>query len=166
MAVTVQIDEYNGAGTTETTNISNLNYGNNDSTGLTPATYPITAGNNSFTKFIKFDITNFSTSNKVDNLQFYKSAGTYVTGEGIQCSLRTSSYSAPSYATPTITTYTDQTMPVADPGAANWGIATALAGSLTATGKSDYMKSQLQTTGSTPPGNVNQKTFTIEYDEQ
>ena len=36
------------------------------------------AGNNSFTKYWKFDITNMGASNKVDNLQFYKSAGAYV----------------------------------------------------------------------------------------
>lgn len=166
MAATVQLNEYNGVGTTETTGISNINFGNSDTPNLTPSSTPITAGANSYIKYIKFDLTNLSTSNKIDNLQFYKSAGAYVTGEGIQCSLRTSSYAAPSYATPATTTYTDQTMPTSDPGAANWGIATSLSGSLTATGKSDYLKMQLQTTVSTPPGNVNQKTFTIEYDEQ
>lgn len=166
MPATVQINEYNGAGETETTNVANWNYGNTDAPALTPSSFPITAGQNSFTKYWKLDVTNMGGSNKIDNLQCYKSAGAYVTGEGIQCSLRTSGYSQPAYATPTTSTYSDQTMPTSDPGAANWGIGGSLSGSITVAGKSDRMKAQLQTTVSTPPGNVNQKTFTIEYDEQ
>jgi hypothetical protein len=57
-------------------------------------------------------------------------------------------------------------LPAADPGAANLGILGSLAGTITAAPDfSDYIKTQLQTTGATPPGNVNQKTMTLEYDE-
>ncbi len=166
MAASVQLNEYNTVSETETANIATINYGSTDAPDLDRTVYVITAGQNSYTKYIKLEVTSMGSSNKIDNLQFYKSAGAYVTGEGIQCSLRTSGYVQPAFATPTQTTYTDQVMPVVDPGAANWGIGTALNGSLTAVGKSDRMKSQLQTTGSTPPGDVNTKTFTIDYDEQ
>jgi hypothetical protein len=166
MAATVEIDEANGAGETLSHNVANWNFGANDEKEVVPATYPIVAGQNSYTKYWKLHVTAMGGSNKIDNLQVWKSAGAYVTGEGIQCSLRTSSYAAPTYATPTQSTYTDQAMPTADPAAANYGIGGSLSGSLTGAGSSDYLKAQLQTTGSTPPGNVNQKTFTIQYDEQ
>jgi len=35
-----------------------------------------------------------------------------------------------------------------------------------AVGYSDYLKFQLQTTGSTPQGDLNTKTITFQYDEQ
>ena len=104
---------------------------------------------------------------KIDNIQIWKSAGNYVTGEGIDANLKTSSYVQASYTSPTATTSTVATtvMPTADPAAANLGIAGSLSGNLSAAGYSDYWVSQLQTTGSTPAGDVNQKTFTIQYDE-
>lgn len=160
-----RFDESNGAGETITNGVSTFNYGSADGADLAVATNRITAGNNSFTKYWKLEITNMNGLNAVDNLAMYKSAGAYLTGEGIQTDLRTSSYAAPTYATPTASTYTDQTMPTSAPASANWGIATSLTGQLTAAGKSDYVKSQLQTTASTPPGSANQKTFTITWDE-
>jgi len=165
---TVRFDESNGAGETITNGVTNFNYGNVDTPSMTiDSSSVITAGNNSYTKFWKFEVTAMNGLNQIDSLELYKSAGNYVTGEGIQCNLRTSSYGgAIAYATPTTTTYTDQALATSDPAAANWGIGGALSGTLTAAGKSDYMKSQLQTTGSTPAGSLNQKTFTIKWNEQ
>jgi len=165
MVATVEICESNGAGEVVTHNINNVNYGNADVPNLVPATYPIVAGQRSYHKYIRLHVTG-GTFNKIDNIQIWKSAGNYVTGESIQTNLKTSGYSPETYATPTTDDYTDQAMPIADPGSANLGIAGSLTGSLTAVGYSDYWKSQLKTTTSTPPGNVNQKTFTIQYDEQ
>lgn len=167
MVATVEIDESNGAGETITDGITNGNYGSVDSANLAVATNAVTAGNNSFEKWWKLDFG--GTFNTIDNLQIWKSAGNYVTGEGIDTNLRTSAYGgAESYVTPTETTsvIADQVMPVADPTSANLGISGSLAGSLSSAGKSDYMITQLQTTGATPAGDVNQKTFTFEYDEQ
>jgi hypothetical protein len=168
MAATVRIDESNGAGETITNGISNMNYGSTDAPNLTiDNTTVIVAGQNSMTKYWKFEVTSMGGSNQIDTLELYKSAGAYVTGEGIQCNLRTSSYGGgATYVTPTQTTYTDQALATADPAAANWGIAGTLAGTIVAPGKSDYMKRQLQTTSSSPPGNVNQKTMTIKWNEQ
>lgn len=163
---TVELSESNTVSETVTDGITNLNYGSTDAANLTVASYPIAVGQNSYEKYVRVHVSAMGDSNKIDNIQIWKSAGDYLAGEGIQTNLKTSAYTAETYATPSETTYTDQVMPTADPGAANLGIAGSLTGSLTAVGYSDYWRSQLQTTGSTPPGNANQKTFTIQYDEQ
>lgn len=167
MVATVDISEQNGTspGTTHDA-VANINYGNNDQYEVVPASYPITVGNNSFEKYNRFHVSGMGGSNSIGNLQIWKSLGNYLTGEGIQTNLRTSGYVNTSYATPTITTYTNQTLPVSNPGSANLGIAGTLGGTLTAAGYSDYWKHQLQSTTSTTPGSANQKTFTIQYDEQ
>jgi len=165
MVATVEICESNTVGETVTHNVSNLNYGSADVPNLVVATYPITVGANSYLKYDRVHVTAMGGSNVIDNIQIWKSAGAYVTGEGIQTNLETSAYTAESFATPVQTTYTHNVMPTADPAAANLGIAGSLTGTLTATGYSDYWKHQLQSTGSTPPGSANQKTFSIQYDE-
>lgn len=108
------------------------------------------------------------TFNTVDNLKVWKNSGNYVAGEGIDTNLRESSYGgAETYDTPTETTSTvaTQVYPVAEPSGPNLGIGGSLSGQLTGAGDSDYMVSQLQTTGATPAGNVNQKQFTYQWDE-
>ena len=169
MAIAVfQPSEYNGAGETETANVSSFNVGSVDSANITPGpANAITAGNNAYIKYHKWKCTTFSTLNQISDLRVWKSAGAYNTGVGIQCSARTSAYTQPVYATPVATTYTDQTLPVADPGAANLGIATSLSGTITALNQySDRFKWQLQTTGSTPAGTLNTLTFTFQWLEQ
>ena len=168
MAATVEIDEQNGAAPgSPTHNITNLNYGIVDEPNTDYANHPIPVPGNSMTKYNKLDVTNMGGSNIIDNIRIWKSAGAYLTDEGIQTNLRTSGYAgAASYVDPTTTTYTDQTMPVAEPGTANLGIAGSLSGQLVAAGQSDYWKHQLQAGASTPPGNSNQKTSSIKYDEQ
>lgn len=166
MAATVQLAEFNTGGETETDGISNLNYGSNDSANLVVATYPITVGQHSFEKYVKVHVTAMGGSNQIDNLQIWKSAGAYVTDEMIQTNLTASGYTSVSYATPATASYSGNDCPTADPGGANLGIAGSLSGALTAAGYSDYWKSQLQTGAGTPAGNANQKTYTIQYDEQ
>jgi hypothetical protein len=166
MVATVEICESNTSTEVVTHNVSNINFGSVDMANLVAASYPITVGTQSYTKYIRYHVTAMGGSNRIDNLQVWKSAGNYVTGEGIQCNLRTTGYSAASFATPTQNLYTNQTMPVAAPGAANLGIGGVLTGGITAIGYSDYLLMQLQTTVSTPAGDANQKTFTFQYDEQ
>jgi len=164
----VEICESNGVGETITHNITNINYSNVDEPNSDPsaAGRAIPIGENSYEKWIRLHVTNIQDANAIDNIQIWKSAGAYVTGETIQTNLKTSAYSAETYAQPSKTTYTDQAMPTADPTQANLGIAGSLSGQLTAAGFSDYWRSQTQSTGSTPAGNGNQKTYTIQYDEQ
>ena len=168
MAATVVISESNGAGESVTHNISNLNFGSVDSANLTPSANPIVGGDNSFEKWIRLEITAMGSSNKIDNIQMWKESGDYVTGETIDANLVTTGYTAESYATPTDSTSTkaDTTMPIADPGAANVGIAGSLTGNLTGVGYSDYVVIQMHTTTGSPGGDVNQKSFKIQYDEQ
>ena len=166
MTATFELSESNGAGETVTDGITNLNYGSADQPNLDPATYPITAGQNSYEKWVRCHFT--GTFNKIDNIRIWMSSGTYVTGETIKTNLTTSGYTAASYSQPTQNTSTVATnnMPTSEPSSANLGIGGSLSGSLTSEGYSDYWVSQLQTTTSTPPGDVNTKTFTIKYDEQ
>lgn len=161
------MDESNGVGEDQSANISTYNFGSTDASDLTPASYPITAGTNSFEKWIRLHWTS-GAANQIDNLQAWKVSGNYVTGEVIKTNLTTTGYSAASYATPTSNTSSEATidMPTADPTQANLGIGGNLTGSLSTFGYSDYWVMQLQTTGSTPAGDVNQKSIRIQYDEQ
>ena len=154
--------EANGAGETESTP-TNLNFGSTDAADLTPLSYPITAGENSYEKYIKVKFT--GTFSEIDNIQFWKSAGSYITGESIDWNgqVAIASYTQPVATTSTVAT---TVLPIADPGTANVSIAGSLSGSITVSGNtSDYIVMQLQTTSSTPAGGVNTKTMTCQYDE-
>lgn len=172
LVATVEICESNGGGEAITHNITNINYGSNDSPNLVPATYPITRGDSpagcSFEKWIRLHVTAMGGSLSINNLQIFISnlGGGWQTGEHCQTNLKTGGYSAESYTTPSATCYDDQSCPEADPTTANLGVGGSLAGAIAAPGYSDYWRSQLHTSISTPPGGVNQKTWTLEYDEQ
>jgi hypothetical protein len=103
-------------------------------------------------------------SSKIDNLQIWRTSA--LGGSALhKTNARTSSYVQKSYATPVATTSTqaDQTMPTADPGAANLGIAGSLTGALTATGYSDYLIHQIQTNAGDTTGSTS--TLNLQYDE-
>jgi hypothetical protein len=138
-----------------------LNFGSTSAIDLTPSTYPITAGTNSFEKFVRGGFSGSFT--RIDNIQFWKSAGAYVTGESINWK----GNNAGAYVTPTNATSTIATasVPTADPGTANVSIGAVLTGSLTATGFTDYVVMQMAITSTASAGPVNQKTFTLQYDE-
>ncbi len=167
MVATCEIDEQNGTDPgSPTANITNINYGSDDSPNLTVSGNEIVAGENSFEKWNKMSFT--GTFNTVDNLKIWKNSGAYVTGESIDTNARESAYGgAETYATPTQTTsiVAIETMPEAEPSGPNLGIGGSLGGQLTGVGDSDYLVTQLQTTVSTPAGDVNQKQFTYQYDE-
>lgn len=146
---------------------TNINMGSTIARNLTPSTWPVTAGENSFEKYA---VGRWSGSfTNVDNLQFWMSGSGsgYVTDETINVNATTSSYSAASFVTPTTDASGEAVhlIPTADPAAANVGISGSLAGDLTATGDSDYIVLQLQIGASAPAGAVQQKTFTLQYDE-
>jgi hypothetical protein len=168
MAATVSIEESNGAGPSLTASITNTNMGSTDAVNLVAATYPITAGTNSYEKWQKFNVTAMGGSTAIQNLQVWASAGLSANCTH-KTNARTSSYGgAQSYnqasATDRSATYAyTQTMPTAAPGAANLGIAGTLAGVLSGTGKSDYLVMQIQTTGSAVAGAT--VTMNYQYDE-
>ncbi len=165
MAATVEICESNGAGETITHNIGNSNMGSTDAAALTAASYPITPGNNSYEKYQRFHVTAMGGSSKVDNLKVWRTTSLGANATHLT-NARTASYGgAPTYAQPVATTSTPatQTMPTSTPGTANLGIGGSLTGSLTATGYSDYLVHQIQTTGSATAGAS--MTMNYQYDE-
>lgn len=169
MVATVEIDESNTVGETITHGITNLNFGITDVPNLVvSSTTRIPAGENAYEKWLKYDVTG-GTFNQIDNLKVFKSAGALKTGETLDTNARETAYGgAETFVTPTRTTSTvaTQTLPASEPAGANLGIGGSLSGNLTAVGKSDYCVIQMQTTASTPPGAVNQKTMIFQYDEQ
>jgi len=157
MAVaSVEWSESNLAGPTVTDGISNINFGSNESANIVVATYPITTGTNSYHKAIRFHCSNMGTSNKLDNFQFWKSAGTLMTEETLVWLMQVA------YVRPVTTSLGATGCPTADPGSSN---VTPAAG-LSAVGYSDYIHLQVKSTTNTEAGNANQLTFTLQYDEQ
>ena len=147
---------------------TNLNLGSTNAADLAPSTYPITAGTYSYSKWVR---ANYSgTFTRIDNLQFWMSASGsgYVTGETLWVSATTASYGGTdTFVTPTNSqdAQANNAMPTADPAAANIGIGGSLTGSLTAAGDSDFIVVQASITAAASAGPVQQKTFTLQYDE-
>jgi hypothetical protein len=122
-------------------------------------TYPITAGNNSYSVWLRAKFT--GTFNNIQNIQFWKSAGNLGTGETIVWNAATPS----GHTTPATTSIGATAVPTSDPGAANVSIAGATGGALTASGYSDNIVLQLQTTTGAEAGDTETFTFTLQYDE-
>jgi hypothetical protein len=126
---------------------------------LAPSTYPITAGNYSYEKWIK---ANFSgTFTRIENIKFWKSAGAYVTGEVINFTGEYSTYTAP---TTSASSFASSAVPTSEPSV-NVSIGGSLSGSLSAEGSSDFIILQASITTSASAGATNSKTFTLTYDE-
>lgn len=170
VVATVHIAESNGAGETVTDNITNLNLVSVDSSSASASANPVTAGNRSYQKWIRYELHAINDSNKIDNFQVWMTPAPSTTGVSYVTNLQTASPPNDAYQTPATAdedgTLTDQSMPTSDPGSWNIGVSGANTG-LTSNGThSDYIVVQLVTTGSTPPGNLPQKTFHFQYDEQ
>ena len=161
MAATHQFSESNTISEVVTDGITNLNFGSNDSVNLNTTTYPITRGNASFEKYIRAKFTGVFTV--ISNMKFWKSAGALVTGETVKASVNTA------FATPSATANGDSDVPTLVGSAlvpqSAEGAATIIHGASGVSGYTKYIRLQTQTTGSTPSGAVNQKTFVMQYDE-
>ena len=158
MAATFNFAESNGAGEVVSDGISTLNYGSTDAADLTAASYPVVAGQSSYEKYIRAKFTDAFT--EISNMLFWKSAGSYVTGESIKAGANKA------YVQPvsTVSTVATADVPVAQGSALSIQAADGSA-TITAPGYTKYIVLQLQTTSSTPAGSVNQKTSTFMYDE-
>jgi len=159
MSASLQFSESNGAGEVVTDGISNLNFGNNDSANIVTATYPVVAGQNSYEKYIRL---NFGgVFSEITNVKFYKSAGAYVTGEAIKAAANQV------FATPVATTSLIATVdvPTAIGSALDIESTEGTPTKFTSAGYSKYLVLQAQSTGSSPSGSVNTKTFTVQWDE-
>jgi len=164
MAASFSWTQSNGAGQTITDlgasgNLFNFK-ANDTATAADYTSNPIVAGANSMIVYLRAKFT--GTFNKIDNLQFWMSTNfSPATGLAV-----TFGGNNKSYVTPAATASGDGACPTADPATANVSIAGTLAGALTATGYSDYIVLQLQTTTSAAPGDTSLATFTIQFDEQ
>ena len=129
-----------------------------DGTPANYTSYPVTAGSNSYEVNLRASFA--GTFNKIQNLQFWQSAGSLGTGCALKwCTDGTTIYNQ---ATTAASGHALAAIPAADPGTANVGIGGDLQGSLVAVGYSDYMVSQLQTSGTAAPGDTGTITFTLQ----
>ena len=156
MAAVFVYSESNTLSEVVTNGITNLNFGSDDSVNLNTSTYPITVSQSSFEKYIRAKFS--STFTTISNMLFWKSAGTLVAGESITAAANVS------FATPSQTANADSAIPTTS-GTALAIQSAAGTATIVAPGYTKYIRLQLQTTGSTPSGAVNQKTFTFQYDE-
>ena len=146
---------------------TNLNLGSTNARDLAPSTYPIAAGSYSYSKWVRGYWSGAFT--RVDNIKFWMSNSEtgYVSGEALLCSASTGSYAGTStYVTPTngLDAQADHAMTTAEP-ARNVGVNGSLATSLTTSGFSDFIIVQASITAAAAAGAVQQKTFTIQWDE-
>ena len=141
------------SGSPSNADITYINFGNVDQANITPvADNPIVAGENSYEVWIRGHWTTYTS---ISNLKFWKSAGAYVTSEVIKAAVN-SAYTTPVASASSIATANVPTVEGACLVPSNPGASPAHSG---------YITMQLQTEADTPSGAVNQKTFTLKYDE-
>lgn len=153
MAATFAWSESNGAGETVTDGILNVNFGNLDSPNLSSPNNRVVAGNNSYEKWNRGKFSGSYTT--IDNLKFYKSAGSLPSNVTIKAEVNTA------YATPT-----DSTSSVAlNNVPTTEGSALVPDSTGASPDYSGYIIMQMQTTIAATPGAVPTQTFTMKYDE-
>ncbi|TSC86762.1 MAG: hypothetical protein G01um101416_616 [Microgenomates group bacterium Gr01-1014_16] len=169
MAATVEIDEQNGKPDSPTLaithNLANTNMGSHGAANLDPATYPIVPGSNSCDKWQLVHVTNMGSSTRISNFKVWRS-GSLGANAVHMTNARASDYGgAQTYSTPATTTSTlaNQVMPTGSPASANLGIGGSLSGVLTASGYSDFLVHQIQTTPQAIAGSTT--TMNYQYDE-
>ncbi len=175
MAATFVWGEANGAGQTLTDNVTNVNWKNIDDATTAYSSSPITAGNNSFSKWQYGHFT--GTFNQILNGLFAHTAGALGTGLTLKGQPAMTAdgdrltYSTPATAALAGLTF-DQTAVVAiGSGRAVWFGATSANGSGKAASMTtnpcftNYLTSQLITTSSAAAGDITSVTLTLQYDE-
>lgn len=165
MAALVQIDESNGAGEVQATNIANSNMGNLDDAELDPVANPITPGENSYEKWQRIHVTDMNGSSEISNIKVWRTGA--LGGAALhKTNAKLSAYAgAPTYAEPvkTASSIAINTMPTAQPATANIGIGGSLAGALTDAGYTDYIVHQIQTNAADVEGSTSVMNY--QYDE-
>ena len=162
MALTITWDEYNGVGESKADDITAITLGSTDAADFTVATFPITAGDASFGKYIQVDFADMVGEGvtQVQNTRIHKSAGVYKTLEDMTFE----GLGPVSYATPSEVDLGDSTIPITLPGSQNLALGGSDSGVLTVDGPSDYGRFQTTTDASTENGALNAKTITVTYD--
>jgi len=177
MSATFEFNEDNGAatgspakGTTRTTAVTQNNWKSTDDVATAYSTSVIQAGSNSYDKwqFGKYS----GTYNTITNGKWAHTAGTLGAGLTIKGKVAPAGgYTAPS-TTANANLSVDMTSPISigSGQTVQFGVtgpeAAGKAASTTANpAYSEYLTTQLQTTGSASPGDITTVTFTLQYDE-
>lgn len=174
MASLFSFGEDNGAatgspakGTTRTLNRSECNWKNIDDSTSVYSSYPITAGGNSFSKY-QFGVFT-GTFNTISNCKFNHTSGTFGAGITLKCNI-TSGYTTP--ATGNLANAYDITTTglVANGSGVLLGSvgpeqATGTSLGSVATGYSQFIITQLQTTTGASPGDTALCQLSFSYDE-
>ena len=174
MAATFEFQEDNGAatgspakGATRTTGVTQNNWKNTDDVATAYTSSPVTAGLNSFTKYQFGRLT--GSFNQISAGLWAHTAGTLPTGVTLK-GIVTSSYATPSTATNSalsvnmsspISIASGQTVLFSTTGPEGASPAATLA----TAGYTQYLATQIQTTGSAPAGDIGVQTLTLRYNE-
>lgn len=174
MAATFEYNEDNGAatgspaqGTTRNTAVTQVNWKNVDDVATAYTTSPITAGNNSYTKYQFGKFT--GTFNQISAGLWAHTAGVLGTGLTLK-GVVTSTYATPS-TTANAALTTDMTSVIAITSGATVLFSTtgpqaaSPTSTLSAAGYTQYLATQLQTTVSAAAGDIGSITLTLRYNE-
>ena len=132
-----------------------------DTTPGNYSTYPISAGDKSYEVWLRAKFS--GTFNKIENMQFWRSTD-FSPATGL--SIKWADGGEASYATPvTGENKATAAIPTSDPGSANVSIGGNITGNLAASGYTDYIVLQLNTTSAAAAGSTSLCTMTLNYDE-
>lgn len=174
MAATFEYQEDNGTatgspakGTTRTTGVTQCNWKNADDVATSYITATILAGNNSYTKYQFGRLT--GSFNEISAGLWAHTSGTFGTGVVLK-GVVTSTYATPSTTTNSALTVTMTSVIAIGSGQAVLFHTTGPEGgsptsTLSAAGYTQYLATQLQTTGSAAGGDTNTITLTLQYNE-
>lgn len=174
MAATFEYNEDHGAatgspakGTTRSTAVTEVNWKNVDDSTTAYSASPITAGNNSFTKYQFGKFT--GTFNQISAGLWAHTAGTLGTGLTLK-GVVTSTYATPATTANASLTQTMTSTTAIGSGQTVLFHTTGPEGAsptttLSAAGYTQYLATQLQTTGSAAAGDTATVTLTLQYNE-
>lgn len=166
MAATATWYERNGVvGSTTDTAVNDCDWKGADDATASRATYPVTAGENSYHKnnFVKFT----GTFNQISNVLFAHTAGTLGTGLTLKAKVTTTytqgaatalADSTDITATSLISAGMAVTLGTSDP-------TTASSASIATEGYTEFIVTQVQSTASAAAGDSGAVTLTVQYDE-
>lgn len=170
MAATVYICESNGAGGDNTDNVGNLNMGSTDAHDLTAASYPITAGQNGYEKWIRIKLHALGGSTSIGTFKIWLTSAAVLGSDKMYCSATWSSYASKyPYAQPVTTnsTYATYDMDLffdTEPSTACLGWNNSLTTAIATEGLySDFFVAQVRVDAGSTTGTT--ATFNFKYTE-
>ena len=159
MASTQSVYEYVSASNSYIV-ATQLNLGSTNQANLNTSLYPVVAGSYTYEKYFKVHFSGVFTS--VSDVVFYKSTGSYVTGEVLNYTGQVTTWATP---TNSASSHATTVVPITTPTTANVSIGGSLSGSLVAAGETDWIVLQGSYSANTSAGTTNQKTFTFDWVE-